>query len=144
MLWLCCCCLIVYCCYLVCGVLCLIFVLLCSYGERRDGCFTLIVVLVCCDSLCSVALLHGVMGRPALCDCWYFLIILAHLFMLELTFEILKWLNEGHPKRVCTCIVLVISYTKRILGECPLISSLPGKALRTLVESPGLLRCREY
>ena len=27
---------------------------------------------------------------------------------------------------------------KRILGECLLISSLPGKALRTLVESRGL------
>ena len=29
--------------------------------------------------------------------------------------------------------------TKRIIGECLLISSLPGKALITLVESRGLL-----
>ena len=32
----------------------------------------------------------------------------------------------------------------RILGECLLISSLPGKALRMLVELRCLLRYREY
>ena len=32
----------------------------------------------------------------------------------------------------------------RILGECLLISSLPGKALRCLLTSQGLPRYREY
>ena len=32
----------------------------------------------------------------------------------------------------------------RILGECPLIASLPDKASRTLVELRGLPRYREY
>ena len=38
-------------------------------GEEKAGCFTLSVFLVSCDSKCSVALPHGVMGYSAVCDC---------------------------------------------------------------------------
>ena len=60
----------------MCLVLVLLFGTLCPssfatilMGEKRAVCFALIVFLMSCDSLCSVALSHGVMGWSAVCDC---------------------------------------------------------------------------
>ena len=61
------------------GVLCLVLVLLFSglcpanfsiILMERAGCFALTVYLMMsCDSHCSVALPHGIMGWSAVCDC---------------------------------------------------------------------------
>ena len=43
-----------------------------AYGKSdmgRAACFALIVFLVSCDSQCSVALPHSVVGWSAVCDC---------------------------------------------------------------------------
>ena len=55
-------------------------------------------------------------------------------------------MDQSIKHKVCTnrgmCALLV--NIQRILGEIILISSLPGKATRTLVELQGLPRHREY
>ena len=37
--------------------------------DRRAGCFALTVLLMSCDSQCSVALPHGAVGWSVICDC---------------------------------------------------------------------------
>ena len=66
------------------GVLCLVIVLLFGTlcpssfaiilignrsGEYRAGCFTFTVILMSCDSQCSVVLHHGAVGWSVVCDC---------------------------------------------------------------------------
>ena len=55
-------------------------------------------------------------------------------------------MDQSIKHKVCTnrgmCALLV--NIQRILGEIILISSLPGKATRKLVELQGLPRHREY
>ena len=58
----------------------LVFVLVCNTlcpfkfcthldEEERSGCFAFIVFCMSCYCKCSVALPHGAMGWPAVCDC---------------------------------------------------------------------------
>ena len=61
----------------------LVFVLVCITlfcncldEEERAGCFAFIVSWVSCLCKCPVALPHGAVGESAVCDLWYFLIIL--------------------------------------------------------------------
>ena len=56
---------------ILCFVLVLLFSTLCpsSFALILVGCFALTVILMFCDSQCSVALPRGAVGRSVVCDC---------------------------------------------------------------------------
>ena len=45
------------------------FAIVLKRKRERAGCFVSIVVLMYCDCLCSVAILHGAVGWSVVCDC---------------------------------------------------------------------------
>ena len=65
------------------------YALLCAHSsfaiifkrKRKPDCFAIIVLQMCYNYKCSVALLHGAVERSAVCDYAFFLIILNYVLV---------------------------------------------------------------
>ena len=78
----------------------LVFVLVCITlcpwkhhdEEERAGCFAFVVFRISGYCKCPIAIPYGVVGWAAVCDFWYFLIIITYLLITFYSNDLLPWL----------------------------------------------------